>query len=163
MQNLTSESDIEVSFEDAGFQSECEKYLYAGPRKHISSLRHFLHDLSAALKGIFPNTKSTYNRVHVMLISWGPNDVLGTSLEVKDLQATFRDLYNFSTETYTIPSERSQRALMTKLNAINQEHADFYDLLIVYYKVMGSTGKVEISGTPGEYGQKQHPVKYRLN
>jgi hypothetical protein len=68
-----------------------------------------------------------------LLISWGPNDDLGTETEVDELSKLFEESYNFTVEKYTIPAELSEDQLEEKCMEVRRDHAGARDLLIVYY------------------------------
>ena len=89
--------------------------------------------LGSTLQSVFPNREDAYKQVHALLISWGPNDALGTAEEIESLIFCSECHYSFSTEHYVIPTERSQTELAKKLSDVNLERAAAGNLLIVHY------------------------------
>ncbi|KAL8872013.1 MAG: hypothetical protein Q9174_002283 [Haloplaca sp. 1 TL-2023] len=57
---------------------------------------------------------SLYNNVYVLLLKWA-GDNLGVIDEVRMLETTFRNRYNFATEIWSIPSEDPEDELVSKL------------------------------------------------
>ncbi|PMD37969.1 hypothetical protein L207DRAFT_431811, partial [Hyaloscypha variabilis F] len=110
-----------------------EKYPSVEQEKHIPNLQKFIEQLAEGLTTVFPNNQATYHRVHALLITWGPNDDLRTSIEIGELRDLFQKTYHFTTEHFIIPPERSEQKLLKKIVNTWDEHADARDLLIVYY------------------------------
>lgn len=73
-----------------------------------------------------------YSAVHVLLLCWEEDD-LGVRKEVRDLEATFKELYTYDTEIWSIGSEKPDRELKKKVIGFVQQWEGVDRLLIVYY------------------------------
>ena len=68
------------------------------------------------------------------------DDDLGTEAEINDLDQIFRDLYNYKTQRYLIPSHNSANRLENALINFRRSHDHEDNLLILYY---GGHGTLE--------------------
>ena len=103
-------------------------------RYHIRNLKSFAETLNNAATSAYPNRgKSRYTGVQVLLLSW-VDDNLGVKKEVNELEKVFRQIYNFGTEIWDIPSgTKSHHSLAGKLWRFIEDYDDKDRLLIVYY------------------------------
>ena len=100
---------------------------------HVKDLRAFGEVLTNAGNAAFPNRgRSRYRGAHVLLLS-SEDDDLGVIDEVTELQDVFRQSYNYETEEWKIPSNRSHNALATKILQFLNDFEAKDSLLIVYY------------------------------
>lgn len=89
--------------------------------------------LTSAASAAFPaRRKSPYQEVYVLLLNW-EEDELGINDELSKLQGVLRNLYNFHTEEWKIPSERSHDSLAKKVTTFVKDYEGEDNLLIVYY------------------------------
>lgn len=65
-------------------------------------------------------------------MNWAEDD-LGTDIELVDMDALFRDHFNYSSEIWKIPSQHSEDALERKLSEVKVQFGGENRLLIVYY------------------------------
>lgn len=99
-------------------------------------LEDFGRRLQRASEAVFPNnTRSRYTKVHVLLLCWEYGDpMLPVHRELVELENVFREGYNFETEVWKIPSQKSHHALNTKILDFVELEDDSRDCLkIVYY------------------------------
>jgi hypothetical protein len=99
-------------------------------------LEEFGKRLQRASQAVFPNDmKSRYTKVHVLLLCWEDGDPkLPVFRELMKLENIFREDYNFETEVWKIPSEKSHRDLSIKILEVVGLEDDSRDCLkIVYY------------------------------
>ena len=106
---------------------------------HLSSWETFLGDLNKIGQSIFPQHPIEYEGVHALLINWFADD-LGTDTEVSDMDALFRDHFNYSSETWKIPTRHSEDALERKLSEVKAQFGGENRLLIIYY---GGHGRLD--------------------
>lgn len=100
---------------------------------HVKDVKKFGEAVSAAAAAAFPNrTRSRYNEVRVLLLSW-EEDNLGVISEIVELQSVFEDEYRFQTETWRIPSRRSHSSLLSRMVKFMDEFEANDILLIIYY------------------------------
>jgi hypothetical protein len=92
----------------------------------------FANDLTNACASISPPNPIQYCKVHALLLNWALDD-LGTDVELQDLGTQLRSQFNFTTETWKIPSQESDNELEKKLSQVKGELAGQGNLLIVYY------------------------------
>ena len=101
---------------------------------HVRDLTTFGETLTKAAIHAFPKdgTLPRYHEVHVLLLSW-EDDSLGVAKEISELDDVLRQAYNYRTEQWRIPGERSHNALATRLTAFLGDYETKDNLLIVYY------------------------------
>lgn len=118
-----------------------EKYP-CGLVKDHTELKQFADDLAKGVSRLeFTRRDVFYNRVHALLINW-ENDDLQTKNEIEKLQTLFAQKYNFSTESYSIPSDDSHNELEAKLVSTRNAHGKTVtDLVILYYGGHGMLNK----------------------
>jgi len=75
--------------------------------------------------------RSKYKNVYVLLLSWADDD-LGVIKELEELNQLFKTTFNFTTHTWTIPSEESEYELMREVMNFRQGKNQG-DLIILYY------------------------------
>jgi Caspase domain len=116
--------------------------------EHISSIKHLAADLDKAVKAVWPRRQDLrYTQVQVLLIRWEDDD-LGVVTEVQELKHVFQHIYNYSVETYDIPSVMPQRTLNRRIQEFlkyDERNGD-ETLLIVYYA--GHASRVPDSNEP---------------
>lgn len=69
--------------------------------------------------------------VHVLLLRWKEDD-LNVAIELEGLAKVFQT-YNFTTETFLIPSANSQRELTKRVLNFLEHYDREGNLLVVYY------------------------------
>ncbi len=111
---------------------------------HLDNFNAFFEHLNRAAKAVLPRACRRYTGAFVLLLRWEDDD-LGTEIELKDLEAVFRNIYHYSTERYLIPSVDSTTQLEYKLNDFRKAHDNGTNLLIVYY---GGHGSLEYNKRP---------------
>lgn len=98
-------------------------------------IAHMQAQLDKAASHRNPNSKplprSKYNNVYVLLLSWADDD-LGVIEELEKLNKLFRDTFNFTTRTWTIPSEEPEHELMREIMNFRKGKIRG-DLIILYY------------------------------
>ncbi|KAI0840557.1 hypothetical protein F5Y06DRAFT_243138 [Hypoxylon sp. FL0890] len=101
---------------------------------HVKHLPEFAKTLEDSATRAFPNRGGSqrYKKVHVLLLHWTCDDLFVLK-ELDDLEACFREEYNFQTETFSIPSDNSHLELMLKIGAMIKEHESHDTLFVVYY------------------------------
>ncbi|OTA66611.1 hypothetical protein K449DRAFT_430924 [Hypoxylon sp. EC38] len=101
---------------------------------HVKHLPEFAKTLEHSATRAFPNRGGSqrYKKVHVLLLHWTCDDLFVLK-ELDDLEACFREEYNFQTETFPIPSDNAHLELMLKIGAMIKEHESNDTLFIVYY------------------------------
>jgi hypothetical protein len=122
------------------------------PQKIINShidLETFKTTVNTALKS---QQRKTYDAVNALLLNWKDNDLglktpeKGSLImdETEKLLQVFRDLYQFDTKHYLIPSDNSQEKLQMEISKLVSELSDKQSkekrrtLLIVYYNGHGA-------------------------
>lgn len=73
-----------------------------------------------------------YKNVSVLLLHWQSDDLFVLP-ELEDLEKIFREVYNYETEVFPIPSESSHLDLMMKICSMIKQYESEDTLLIVYY------------------------------
>ena len=100
---------------------------------HIQDIKNFLATVESATKSAFPNSgTSRYAAVHALLVSWTEDD-LSVSIELDRLHRVFKELYGFSVEQWSIPTEDCHGELGDKLRSFTKTHGREDVLLIFYY------------------------------
>ena len=103
---------------------------------HIRDLETFGKTLTCATAAALPTRRlierSRYEEVHVLLLRWR-EDILGVSEDLSALQEVFQHIYNYHTEEWEIPSNRSHNSLVKRLTDFLAAYEDGKALLIVYY------------------------------
>ena len=100
------------------------------PKLDLEALRQLL---TSAASAAFPTRReSRYQEVYVLLLNW-EEDELGVNGELSKLQSVLRNLYNFYTEEWKIPSHRSHDSLAKKVTTFVEDYEGKDNLLIVYY------------------------------
>ncbi|KAK4547220.1 hypothetical protein LTR36_001442 [Oleoguttula mirabilis] len=85
------------------------------------------------IDGRYRDGKAAYDEVGVLLITWEDDDLRCGQKEVPALRDLFRDDFGFSTEMFTIPSDRSATALHRKLADFAYQYDSPNKMAIVYY------------------------------
>ncbi|KAI1496699.1 hypothetical protein F5X99DRAFT_58051 [Biscogniauxia marginata] len=101
---------------------------------HVKHLPEFAKTLEDSATRAFPNRGSSqrYKKVYAILLHWECDDLFVLP-ELEDLEACFREHYNFETETFSIPSENAHLELMLKIGATIKANESNDTLIIVYY------------------------------
>lgn len=76
----------------------------SGISNHITSLSHLAKQIQSAA-GEAWDRRFEYKEVFSLLLYWEDDD-LKVAPEVESLEVTLRDVYNYNTETWKIPSKR---------------------------------------------------------
>ena len=82
---------------------------------------------------------STYERGWVLILRWEDDGFFtyvvnrGAQAGINDLKQVLEDHYDFSTETYIIPSNNAQSSLQAKIEEFHGAHNNRSDLLLIYY------------------------------
>ena len=112
---------------------------------HLDGFPQFFRDLNQAIRSTLSIPTKQYDGVYVLLISWEEDD-LGTISEIEALSDVLRNIYNYSTEHYSIPSYDPELALDEKLHEFRRNYGhQTSNLLIVYY---GGHGELETRQQP---------------
>jgi hypothetical protein len=72
-----------------------------------------------------------YSKVQVLTLRWEDDD-LGVVTELNALDHVFADLYHYEVQTYSIPSEKPDKAIKRRILDF-LEHDGLETLLILYY------------------------------
>ena len=116
----------------ASMRPETRTHDISFSNSHIKDLKTFGDYVTNAVAAAFPNgRKSRYTGVFVLLLSW-EDDNLGVTSEINELKDVFNQRYNFKTEEWKIPSNRSHNKLGRRLLEF-LDHEGKENLLIVYY------------------------------
>ncbi|KAL8936126.1 MAG: hypothetical protein Q9216_005093 [Gyalolechia sp. 2 TL-2023] len=100
---------------------------------HVKDVETLCQVLNQALSAAFPkSSRSRYTDVYVLLISWEDDD-LGVATEVDELEILFRQLYQYKTDHWKIPSTKSHNAVVRRIMQSLEEFESIDKLLIVYY------------------------------
>ncbi|KAH8884958.1 hypothetical protein GQ53DRAFT_879199 [Thozetella sp. PMI_491] len=135
------------------FDQENPDFITLGARTHdVGSANGYIEDVAqlaekllTAARKVWPTrNRSRYKDVRVLLLHWDEDD-LGVKEEVRDLEATFRELYHYHTESWQIRSEKPDRELKKKILQFVEEYESEDTLLIVYY-----AGHARPNSMPGE-------------
>ena len=107
---------------------------------HVKDVKALSDTLNRALCTAFPRKyQSRYAEVYVLLLCWEDDD-LGVSSEINELDNVLRDVYQYKTDRWKIPSMQSHVALTRRIlgamdQVIHREDQELHhdSLLIVYY------------------------------
>lgn len=100
---------------------------------YLYNVSHLTDGLLTAARKAWPSRhRSQYKAVRVLLLYWTEDD-LGVRQEVQELDATFRELYHYETESWMIPSQKPDRQLKKKIAQFTEDFEDIDTLLVVYY------------------------------
>ncbi|MCJ1330704.1 hypothetical protein MMC10_007390 [Thelotrema lepadinum] len=108
---------------------------------HLKDFGEFFDYLNRGAKSALPRVSRRHSEAHVLLVRWEEDD-LGTVNEINDLDNVFKDLYNYQTEQYLIPSRSSANELEGALVDFKRAHDSDDNLLVLYY---GGHGALEAS------------------
>ena len=111
---------------------------------HIANLHTLAERMQAATQEAWSRRFEPYNAVHVLLLYWEDDD-LGVVDEVKGLESTFRDVYNYNTEIWRIGDTKPDRSLKIKLGKFCEDYDNQGNLLILYY-----AGHARANDAPGQ-------------
>lgn len=89
-------------------------------------------ELNEHLKGEF-QPFDEYQSVWALLLWWEDGDLPGFKTEAEDVKELFTKSFNFSVETYSIPSKQAQLSLEAKIIHFILEHGSGGSLLIIHY------------------------------
>ncbi|MCJ1315907.1 hypothetical protein MMC15_001227 [Xylographa vitiligo] len=92
------------------------------------------------IAGHYRNGPSEYTRVGVLLITWEDDDMNLKKSEVDRLQAIFKNQFNFETQYFQIPPNKSDTALLAAVTNFANEYNSPDNLMIVYYGGHGYKG-----------------------
>ncbi|MCJ1438958.1 hypothetical protein MMC27_008348 [Xylographa pallens] len=92
------------------------------------------------IAGHYRNGPSGYTRVGVLLITWQDDDMNLKKSEVDRLQAIFKTQFNFETQHFQIPPNKSDTALLAAVTNFANEYNSPDNLMIVYYGGHGYKG-----------------------
>ena len=78
--------------------------------------------------------------MHVLLLSWEVDD-LGVTSEIKRMRHVFEDRFNYTTQSYLIPSHKPDTALKRRILDFLEGFDNKNSLLILYYAGHASPGR----------------------
>jgi hypothetical protein len=93
-------------------------------------------DTSTGEASDFPTT-AYYNQVNALLLYWEEDD-LGCKKEIDKVRETFETRFYYRTQTFVIPSQRSQANLQKALSDFVMETACSSGLTVIYYAGHGA-------------------------
>jgi hypothetical protein len=93
-------------------------------------------DTSTGEASDFPTT-AYYNQVNALLLYWEEDD-LGCKKEIDKVRETFENRFYYRTQTFVIPSQRSQANLQKALSDFVMETACSSGLTVIYYAGHGA-------------------------
>lgn len=99
-------------------------------QKHTVRLKDWALSLKEAIDALLPSGTKRYRQVAVIGFHW-ENDDMGVSSLEDNLLNIFKDIYNFNTESYTIPTANCASSLQIKLGTWSQHWAR-PDVLRIY-------------------------------
>ncbi|KAJ9299528.1 hypothetical protein DTO217A2_8124 [Paecilomyces variotii] len=99
-------------------------------QKHTVRLKDWALSLKEAIDALLPSGTKRYRQVAVIGFHW-ENDDMGVSSLEDNLLKIFKDIYNFNTESYTIPTANCASSLQIKLGIWSQHWAR-PDVLRIY-------------------------------
>lgn len=103
--------------------------------EHIPNIEKLGKDIDTAVKAVWPRRHDIrYTQVYVLLLRWEADD-LGVLSEIQDLEHVFKDMYNYTVETYDIPNIKPEKALSRQMLEFldHDEENGEETLLVVYY------------------------------
>ena len=110
------------------------------PTRPFESYKNFHTVANDAFHGAFPVSNSPrYSKGVALLLQWEEDD-LGVSKDLTRLKTVFENVYRFETESWLIPSARSDAKLTQRIYDFRDKHSpndqapdEPRPLLIVYY------------------------------
>lgn len=113
------------------------------PRSHDSSFRDTVDSINAAVQRSLLAGKK-YEKVKVIRIRWS-NDDMGLQGITDELLQAFSDVYNFPTQTYTIPHNDPNYGFNTadRISNVAQGINGSENLLIVIYEGHASRSQTD--------------------
>ncbi|TVY39388.1 hypothetical protein LSUB1_G004327 [Lachnellula subtilissima] len=97
-----------------------------------ATIKQLGEDIESAVKAGWPRVPGTrYKRVHALLLSWEEDD-LGVIKEIERLRCVLKNTYQYSVESYEIPSRKPDAALKRRVLEFLDDDAEDI-LMIVYY------------------------------
>ncbi|MCJ1397565.1 hypothetical protein MMC11_000759 [Xylographa trunciseda] len=92
------------------------------------------------IAGHYRNGPTEYTRVGVLLITWKDDDMHLKESEVDRLHAIFKSQFNFETQHFQIPPNKSDTALLAAVTKFADDYNSPDNLMVVYYGGHGYRG-----------------------
>lgn len=86
-----------------------------------------------------------YSKVQVLMLRWEDDD-LGVITELNALEHVFVDLYHYAVQTYSIPSEKPDKAL--KRRVLDFLEDDGPETLLILYYAGHATSSLQTNEAP---------------
>ena len=100
----------------------------------------FANDVNTASASRFPRQRRRYVGAHVLLLNWLEDD-LGTESELIEVEAVFKEHFDYTTERWKIPSKNAQHELFQKIASLTGQVDGQDRLLVIYYGGHGDTNR----------------------
>jgi hypothetical protein len=125
----------------------------SGISNHIPSLSHLAEQIQSATAEAW-DRRCEYKQVFSLLLHWEDDD-LKVAPEVESLGATLRDVYNYKTETWKIPSKRPDWDIKERLIRFLRAN-DAQGNLVVFYYAGHAVPNPQIGGAPLWCSRRTH-------